>query len=120
MHLVGQSKAHAAIAKIQESMGETEIAIMHLEALLEVSQHVNLETQSTACCKLGMIYNKQHIYDKALLYFEMFFKLACALKDPKLMDAARLNLGYVKNTLNLNDAVFSIQQSVESPAAVHF
>ncbi|MCO5580494.1 hypothetical protein L7F22_034362 [Adiantum nelumboides] len=105
--MVGQSKAHAAIAKIQESMGETRIAIKHLEALLEVSQHVNLETQATACCKLGLIYNQQNLYDKAHLYFKRFFKLACALKDPKLMDAARLNLGYVKNTLNMNNTVLN-------------
>ncbi|KAH7436876.1 hypothetical protein KP509_05G039900 [Ceratopteris richardii] len=105
--MMGQSKAHAAIAETQESMGETEKAIQHLEASLDVSQHVNLETQAAACCKLGIMYNKQYIYDKALIYFEKFFELACALKEPKLMDAARLNIGYVKSILNTNESVFS-------------
>lgn len=66
--------------------------------------------QAGACCKLGMMYNKQHLYEKALLYFEMFFKLACTLKNPKLIDAARLNLGYVKNILHNSDGPCSMQQ----------
>ena len=42
---VGQSKAYGALAKTHEHMGNAELAIQHLESLLDVSKYVNKETE---------------------------------------------------------------------------
>ena len=42
---MGQSKAYGALAKTHEHMGNIELAIQHLESLLDVSKYVNKETE---------------------------------------------------------------------------
>ena len=42
---MGQSKAYGALAKTHEQMGDIELAIQHLESLLDVSKYVNKETE---------------------------------------------------------------------------
>ena len=42
---VGQSKAYGALAKTHEHIGNIELAIQHLESLLDVAKYVNKETE---------------------------------------------------------------------------
>ena len=52
-----------------------------------------------------MLYYRQRQLDDALTYFERFFEAARALKDERVLDVARVNLGAVRAALTFEDYI---------------
>ena len=61
--------------------------------------------EAYACCNLGVLHYRQQRYEEALTHFERFFEAARLLKDQKVLDVARVNLGTVRAALNFKDYV---------------
>ncbi|BBN20594.1 hypothetical protein MPTK1_Vg00830 [Marchantia polymorpha subsp. ruderalis] len=91
--MVGESKAHTALAQIFESLGQVKEAIDHLEALLDVAKLMDRTTEARAYCRLGMIYAQHSQLDYAATYFERYYTTAWAMKDAKMLASAAINLG---------------------------
>lgn len=64
-----------------------------------------MQGEAFACCNLGVLHYRQQQYDEALTQFERFFEAARALKDQRVLDVARLNLGAVRAALNFKDYI---------------
>ena len=61
--------------------------------------------EAYACCNLGVLHHRQRRHEEALTHFERFFEAARLLKDQKVLDVARVNLGTVRAALNFTDYV---------------
>ncbi|XP_024545583.1 uncharacterized protein LOC9644982 [Selaginella moellendorffii] len=97
----GECKARASMAEAFEVCGDVLTAVSHLELYLEAAEDVDLTTQARGHCLLGLLYQRQHERDMAFDQFQRYFALARIIKEPDLLDVARVNIGIVKDVHEL-------------------
>lgn len=95
----GKSKAYEALATSHEALDDNRTATAHMEKSLEFAESTNPDTEARASCKLGMLYSRHKQSDQAVEQFEKFYKMACELKNIRLIDHAKFNLGVARGAL---------------------
>lgn len=70
-----------------------------------------------AACSLGNMCFEAEDMEQAVEYFERFFEIARGLKERKMLDVARVNLGIARGALRMGDymatAVDSLPQLIQ-------
>ncbi len=72
-------------------------------------------SKARACCNLGIIYNKENDFDKAVEYFEKFFQIAKDLDDKKMLESARVYLGISRGNKYLRQQMLLRESSSNNP-----
>lgn len=91
----GESAAAIKVAKLQESLGQTEDAIQSLKTALSRAEDSNdLKAICDACRQLGEAYKQANQPVKAVHYFRETFRVARDIGDQRLIERARIALGF--------------------------
>ena len=116
----GLGSAHAALAAAYQALGQTEQATAELEKFLAIAESTNnLTAQGEACSNLGVIYNRQGDFTKAVKYFERAYELMRTLISSgegtrKMVDSARVNLGMARGNSRMGSYLNVINFDVKA------
>eukprot|EP00347_Sterkiella_histriomuscorum_P015789 403355675 len=89
-------EAHKKLAETHSKNGNISAAIKHLESLLNIAIEENKKpAQADAALKLGLLNYQEGLIKKSVDYLQRHFELLRKeeIKNQKLIDAARVNLG---------------------------
>merc|ERR1712167_394221 len=109
-----------ALAGAHQTMGHTTKALDLLKEFLRVTTKTkNLKAQAKACLNLGVIYNQERKYSKAVEYFMQNYELCRTLVsngDAKLsvVDKARVYLGMTRGNKLMNKYINVINHDTRS------
>lgn len=73
-----------------------------MRACLQTARGGDQQGAAMAACSLGNMFYEQKDLEQAVSYFERFFEIARTLKDRKMLDVARVNLGIARGTLRMD------------------
>lgn len=100
----GITNALSKLAATYQAMGNMPQAIQHLEQLNhEASESGRHAAEAEAALNLGLVYQKQGQYKKAVEFLEKHFNLARKLQDRSLIDAGRVHLGVAQANCSVNN-----------------
>ena len=103
-YIDGITTALAKLAATYQAMGNMPQAIKNLEQLNhEASENNKHPAEAEASLHLGLLYQKQGQFKKAVEFLEKHFNLARKLQDRTLIDAARVNLGVAQANCSINN-----------------
>lgn len=93
----GVAHAHLALSRCCERLNDVPTAMAHLEMYLSVLKpEEDRRSYAEACSRIGKIYFERKQYEQAAGFFDKLYKLAQELRDTRLMDLSRLNLGMAR------------------------
>lgn len=116
----GQGNAHAALAAAFQALSQTDKATGELEKFLAIAESTNnLTAQGEACSNLGVIFNRQGDFTKAVKYFERAYELmrtliAAGEGTRKMVDSARVNLGMARGNARMGSYLNVINFDVKA------
>ena len=121
----GQGLAFSSLAALSQKSKDgadsaSEEALEHLQNFLRVSESTgNLKAQAEACHNLGVIYNRQARFGRAVDFFEQNFRLCRKLVKEEgaktsIVDKARVHLGMAKGNQRLGKYMNIIYTDLKS------
>ncbi len=111
----GEGAACSALAACYQVTKDMDKAMHYLERYHDVSvQKKEYRQQAEACSALGVLAATSGKHDKAVAYFEKAFEIARGLKDRRLMDAARINLGLSRGNVGLPTYARAINEDLNT------
>jgi tetratricopeptide (TPR) repeat protein len=116
----GQGAASSALARAHLRLDSVPLAVEHLERFLQIAKKTDdLSAQASACCNLGIIYNRRGEFAKAVHFFEKNYEtcrsmVTAGLGSRKLVDQARVHLGMARGNANMDAYMFIVNEDMPS------
>ena len=116
----GERRAYAALAEAYEALDNADAALSSLQQMLNCAKRSeHLESQAEACFRLGKIYQKRGLCDRAAEYLSQNYELVRVLVSKhavpiSLLNRARVTLGVAKGSVALHRYMKTAKEDVGS------
>lgn len=116
----GERVAYEALAEAYEALDNTDAALSSLQQMLSCAKRSeHLESQAEACFRLGKIYQKRGLYDRAAEFLSQNYELVRTLVSKhevpvSLLNRARVTLGIAKGSVKLHGYIKASKSNVGS------